>query len=75
MKLIELNIIKKILKKLIPNNDSLFLADDFRRIEILFKGKKNIIKEKFYTNLLKYFAPYSIINILLDIKNKNRTQK
>ena len=44
MKLIERNFFQKILLKLFPNSNNLFLVDDFKKIDLLFNEKKNMSK-------------------------------
>ena len=40
MKLIERNFFQKILLKIFPNSNNLFLVDDFKKIDLLFNEKK-----------------------------------
>ena len=59
MKLIEDNIIKKILRIFIPNIYH-FIADDFNRIIILFERRNKVNKRYLYSNLKKFLFPKSV---------------
>ena len=64
MKLIERNFFQKILLKIFPNSNNLFLVDDFKKIDLLFNEKK-ILAKVIFKNFIKLIHPitYKLIFI------------
>tara|TARA_B100002051_G_C16720503_1_gene632129 strand:+ start:1059 stop:2180 length:1122 start_codon:yes stop_codon:yes gene_type:complete len=72
MKIIDHNFFTKLLVKIIPNTKKIFLAGDFKRIELLFRDRKKIERSIFLRNLKTlFYLSFEKLNFFKVISKKN----